>query len=90
MSQITVPGLEAVPDTPRDQTISYLSEKNVQQLFECLTAGLLHHKPEDPVAFVQEGLLLTKAKDFSLKWNTFIEWKPPAKSRPNTGKDGQK
>ena len=28
--------------------------------FQCITAGLVHHKPEDPVAFIKKCLAFVK------------------------------
>lgn len=65
----------------RDAAIKYMAAKQVPQLFESLTAGLLHHRPEHPVEFVQDCLDAMRENQAMVRWNSFIEWTPPPGSR---------
>jgi len=71
--------IESLPSDKKEDAKSYLCKKEIPQLFESLTAGLLHHKPDEPVRFMQLCLAELNVIDKSrLRWDTFIEWKPPS------------
>ncbi|XP_051250609.1 adenylate kinase isoenzyme 5-like isoform X2 [Dicentrarchus labrax] len=52
----------------------YLSHHHVPQLLESLLTGLLYHRPEDPVDFLQRCLITTRqlGGPESVAWDTFI------------------
>ncbi|XP_048395585.1 adenylate kinase isoenzyme 5 isoform X3 [Stegostoma tigrinum] len=52
----------------------YLNKKQIPQLFESLLTGLMHHKPEDPVDYLES--CLKKVKELGgpdrVRWDTFV------------------
>ncbi|ELU14987.1 hypothetical protein CAPTEDRAFT_219172 [Capitella teleta] len=93
MSEYSLTVLEAASKKLMDSAVSamttdsktaakkYISKNEVPQLFESITAGLLHHRPEFPLEFVQDCLDSLGGDPGNVKWNTFIEWMPPPGSR---------
>ena len=66
---------------------SYLREKQVSELFEALTAGLVHHRPEDHCEFLRKSL--DHVKDIgvgNLRWDTFVTYEPEVRHE-NVGSD---
>jgi len=68
--------LGGLPSDVKEAAKAYLSEKEIPQLFESLTAGLLHHKPEDPAHFLQLCLAKLREHPGKIHWDTFVEWTP--------------
>ncbi|XP_030647634.1 adenylate kinase 5, like [Chanos chanos] len=52
----------------------YLSKRQIPQLFESMLTGLMYHRPEDPLGFLEN--CLQKARELggpeSVAWDTFI------------------
>ena len=45
--------------------------------FQAITTGLIHHRPSNPVQFVQDCLNEVKDKPMhELKWDAFVDRKP--------------
>ena len=58
-------------------------------LQQSITAGMLHHRPENPVEFLQECLdKLSKTKG-SPRWDTFINFNPSEKSMRPASRPGK-
>lgn len=72
------------PDS-REEAKVYIFKNEIPQLFESLTAGLLHHRPEHPVEFVQDCLDSVRPPpgqpNPSVRWASFIDWRPAPNSR---------
>ncbi|XP_022084207.1 adenylate kinase isoenzyme 5-like isoform X2 [Acanthaster planci] len=60
--------------TSKDDTKTYLSKREIPQLFESLMTGLMYHKPGNHVEYMLE--CLNKIKDDKMeavRWNTFVD-----------------
>ena len=56
---------------------SYLKEKQVPELLEALTAGLVHHRPRDHYGFLLRSLDHVKEVGTeNLRWDTFVTSPP--------------
>lgn len=65
------------PDAKEDAK-KYICQKEIPQLFQAITIGLLHHRPADPVRFAQNCLDSVRFQtDVRIQWDTFLEWTPP-------------
>ncbi|XP_028852383.1 adenylate kinase 5, like [Denticeps clupeoides] len=57
-----------------DDAKDYLSKRQIPQLFESMLTGLMYHRPDDPLLFLEN--CLQKAKELggpeSVSWDTFI------------------
>lgn len=68
----------------------YLSKRQIPHLFESMLTGLMYHKPEDPLAFLE--ICLQKTRDLGgpecVAWDTFItpDRKPLPPITPAQGK----
>lgn len=49
-----------------------MAKTEVHQLFEGMLTGLLYHKPEDHLAFLENCISLAKTEK-DIKWNTFLD-----------------
>ncbi|CAH1785749.1 unnamed protein product, partial [Owenia fusiformis] len=59
-----------------DDAKSYLSNREVPQLFECLMTGLMYHRPKDHISYLQECLnKISESGLEQVRWNLFIEQK---------------
>lgn len=55
---------------------SYLSKREIPQLFESLMAGLMYHRPENHIGYLQNCLEEVKANsDTKVQWSTFVNAK---------------
>ncbi|XP_030853317.1 adenylate kinase isoenzyme 5-like [Strongylocentrotus purpuratus] len=62
--------------TSREDTKSYLSRREIPQLFESLMTGLMYNKPENHVEYMLNCLQKVQGspeKTNAVKWNTFVE-----------------
>ncbi|XP_041855303.1 adenylate kinase isoenzyme 5-like [Melanotaenia boesemani] len=52
----------------------YLSQHHISQLLESLLTGLLYHRPDDPISFLQSSLTRAKQQGGpgAVTWDTFI------------------
>ncbi|XP_071801913.1 adenylate kinase isoenzyme 5-like [Asterias amurensis] len=59
----------------RDDTKTYLSKREIPQLFESLMTGLMYHKPGDHVDYMLECLTKIKGtqQGDGVRWNTFVD-----------------
>ena len=60
--------------------------KSLFIILQSITSGMLHHRPENPVQFVQECLEELEKSGGQVKWNSFIEFQPSKEalgSRPS-------
>ena len=60
----------------------YLEERRVTELFECLTAALVHERPDEPIDFLLK--CLDRAADVGYQnvfWDTFLPKLPPISQR---------
>uniref|UniRef100_A0AAQ5ZTM8 Nucleoside-diphosphate kinase n=1 Tax=Amphiprion ocellaris TaxID=80972 RepID=A0AAQ5ZTM8_AMPOC len=73
------------------QVKEYLSHHHISQLLESLLTGLLFHRPEDPLRFLQDALKRTRTLGGpeAVSWDTFIHHltsehrtPPPPPSKP--------
>lgn len=55
-----------------EESKEYMAKTEVHQLFEGMLTGLLYHKPEDHLAFLESCLSLAKTEK-DIKWNTFLD-----------------
>lgn len=55
---------------------SYLSKREIPQLFESLMAGLMYHRPENHIGYLQSCLEEVKSNsDTKVQWSTFVNAK---------------
>ncbi|XP_038046574.1 adenylate kinase isoenzyme 5-like isoform X2 [Patiria miniata] len=60
--------------TSKDDTKTYLSKREIPQLFESLMTGLMYHKPGNHVDYMLECLGKIKDnKSEAVRWNTFVD-----------------
>ncbi|KAJ7339397.1 hypothetical protein OS493_005792 [Desmophyllum pertusum] len=55
-----------------DESKDYMAKTEVHQLFEGMLTGLLYHKPEDHLAFLENCLSLAKSEK-DIRWNSFLD-----------------
>ncbi|XP_035797319.2 adenylate kinase isoenzyme 5-like [Amphiprion ocellaris] len=65
------------------QVKEYLSHHHISQLLESLLTGLLFHRPEDPLRFLQDALKRTRTLGGpeAVSWDTFIHHLSPLTSK---------
>uniref|UniRef100_A0A915Q090 Adenylate kinase n=1 Tax=Setaria digitata TaxID=48799 RepID=A0A915Q090_9BILA len=52
----------------------YLQEHAIPQLFEGLITGLIYHKPDDPIEFLEHALSKVRQNpSFEYKWDSFVD-----------------
>ncbi|XP_071485994.1 adenylate kinase isoenzyme 5-like [Diadema antillarum] len=64
--------------TSKEDTKTYLSRREIPQLFESLMTGLMYHKPENHIDYMLNCLNKVHSSpdaSASIKWNSFIEVK---------------
>lgn len=67
-----------------EESKEYMAKTEVHQLFEGMLTGLLYHKPEDHLAFLENCISLAKTEK-DIKWNTFLDLsKKPLPPIPKT------
>ncbi|PIK35723.1 Adenylate kinase domain containing protein [Apostichopus japonicus] len=60
--------------TSKDDTKTYLSKREIPQLFESLMTGLMYHKPEDHVSYLKQCLQeLDGADANNIQWHMFVD-----------------
>ncbi|KAJ8038416.1 Adenylate kinase isoenzyme 5 [Holothuria leucospilota] len=60
--------------TSKDDTKTYLSKREIPQLFESLMTGLMYHKPEDHVGYLKKCLQEIESSEIdSIKWHMFVD-----------------
>ncbi|XP_072176266.1 adenylate kinase isoenzyme 5-like [Diadema setosum] len=62
--------------TSKEDTKTYLSRREIPQLFESLMTGLMYHKPENHIDYMLNCLNKVHSSpdaSASIKWNSFIE-----------------
>lgn len=55
-----------------EESKEYMAKTEVHQLFEGMLTGLLYHKPEDHLAFLENCISLAKTEK-DIKWNSFLD-----------------
>ncbi|CAM1292267.1 Uncharacterised protein g383 [Pycnogonum litorale] len=61
-----------------EEVRSYLTERQVPQIFESIMTGLMYHRPDDHLTYMEQCLLMMRQKGMKdLSWNTFIECNLP-------------
>ncbi|GIY47185.1 uncharacterized protein CEXT_416801 [Caerostris extrusa] len=59
---------------------TYLSKREIPQLFESLMAGLMYHRPENHIGYLQTCLDEVKSNsEAKVHWNTFVNRKRKSK-----------
>ncbi|XP_011666610.1 adenylate kinase isoenzyme 5 [Strongylocentrotus purpuratus] len=74
----------------KEDSEKYLKRRRIRELFQCLMAGILFHKPDDHIAYLIA--CLTKLHEdplaiFNVRWNTFIEHGPGGGNMAGAGTD---
>ncbi|CAI2727282.1 unnamed protein product [Schistosoma spindalis] len=55
----------------------YLIKKGIPQLFECLLTGLMYHRPNDHLDYMQQCIEKIRANGMnSVRWDLFLQSKP--------------
>ncbi|CAH8527305.1 unnamed protein product [Schistosoma haematobium] len=58
-------------------TRDYLIKKGIPQLFECLLTGLMYHRPNDHLDYMQQCIEKIRANGMnSVRWDLFLQSKP--------------
>ncbi|KAI1706747.1 adenylate kinase isoenzyme 5 [Ditylenchus destructor] len=69
----------------------YLQDHSIPQLFEGLMTGLIYNKPEDPIHFLESAIGAVRHNpNLSLKWDSFVEFKPENESNAADNKKTKK
>ncbi|KAK2151933.1 hypothetical protein LSH36_345g02011 [Paralvinella palmiformis] len=67
----------ALPADGKLEAKKYIHDNEIPRLFECILAGLLYHRPSEPIQFVQSCVdFVSHKKGITLTWDMFIRWNP--------------
>lgn len=64
-----MPGIDLEEDAKE-----YLARNHISHFLECMMAGIMYSRPEDPVAFMEECMSKVRGKNLGeVEWDTFID-----------------